>query len=63
MIALIRKLFWFAVFLLATFCFIVVFEHGTANFADNARKEFAGLKEMFGKDIKRKPDHSDAAAR
>jgi hypothetical protein len=63
MITLIRKLFWFAVFLLATFCFIVLFEHGTANFSGNARTEFENLKAMFGKDIKRNPDESDAAAR
>jgi hypothetical protein len=60
MIALVRKLFWFAVFLLATFCFIVIFEHGTANFTANAKQEYADLKQMFFKDIKRKPDTSDS---
>jgi hypothetical protein len=60
MIALIRKLFWFAVFLLATFCFIVLFEHGTTNFSQNARTEFSDLKAMLGKDVKRKADDTEA---
>jgi hypothetical protein len=63
MSALIRKLFWFAVFLLATFCFIVLFEHGPSNFQENARKVSAELKEMFGTTLKRQPDKSDDPSR
>jgi hypothetical protein len=63
MIVLIRKLFWFAIFLLATFCFIVIFERGTSNFSKNAREEFDELKEMFGKDIEHKPGESDKVTR
>jgi hypothetical protein len=51
---LIRKLFWFAVFLLATFCFIVLFEHGTKDFSKNAHQEFLDLKQMYGMDAKKK---------
>ena len=46
--ALIRSIFWFALFLASTFCFIVVFEHGISNFGDNAKKEFASLQIIFG---------------
>ena len=38
--ALIRTLFWFAVFLVSTFVFTVIFEHGISNFSVNADREF-----------------------
>jgi bacteriorhodopsin len=46
--ALIRSIFWFALFVASTFCFIVVFEHGFTNFGDNAKKEAESLKIVFG---------------
>ena len=42
--ALIRSLFWFAIFLGATFAFTVIFEHGFTDFNGNAKKEYATLK-------------------
>ena len=33
--ALIRQLFWFAVFLISTLSFVVLFENGTTNFGTN----------------------------
>lgn len=42
--ALIRSLFWFAIFLGATIAFTVIFEHGFSDFKGNAKKEFATLK-------------------
>ena len=46
--ALIRSIFWFALFVASTFCFIVVFEHGFTNFSGNAQKEFESVKTMVG---------------
>jgi hypothetical protein len=60
---LIRKLFWFALFLIATFCFVVLFEHGFHNFPANAQVEFENLKKLYHAKIERAPDESDAVAR
>jgi len=42
--ALLRGLFWIALFLFFTFCFIVLFEYGTHDFASGFQKEFARVK-------------------
>lgn len=60
---LFRKLFWIAFFLVATFGFVVLFEHGTTNYVENAKTEFEALKESYAKPVERKEDTSDAAAR
>ena len=44
---LIRSIFWIALFVASTFCFIVVFEHGFNNFGANAKKEVQSLKTIF----------------
>lgn len=55
--SLIRSLFWFALFLAATFAFTVLFEHGPQNFAQNAQKEFDTLQKLYGsKTDKQKED-------
>ena len=46
--SLLRSIFWFALFVASTFCFIVVFEHGFSNFGNNAQKEVESLKTIFG---------------
>ena len=46
--ALLRSLFWFALFAASTFCFVVLFEHGVTNFGGNAQKEFQSVKAMIG---------------
>jgi hypothetical protein len=46
--SLLRSIFWFALFVASTFCFIVVFEHGFSNFGSNAQKEVESLKTIFG---------------
>ena len=56
---LIRNLFWFAVFLAATFAFTVLFEHGPVNFGDNANKEMESLTKLFNTKIEKKTDESD----
>lgn len=52
MIALLRKIFWLALFGISTFCFYVFFEHGTENFQESARTEFENLKTMYEKQNK-----------
>ena len=59
---LIRKLFWLALFLVATFGFVVLFEHGTDNYLQNAQKEFETLK-GWAEPVTRPQDNSDAVAR
>lgn len=55
---LIRSLFWFAIFLAATFAFTVIFEHGFKDFKANSKKEFELLKSYVGSP-KKKADTSD----
>jgi uncharacterized membrane protein YdfJ with MMPL/SSD domain len=57
--ALIRTLFWTAVFLASTFVFTVLFEHGPNNFVQNAKKEYETLKAMAQAKPLRKTDQSD----
>ena len=58
--ALLRNLFWIAIFLASTFAFTVLFEHGPANFVQNAKKEAAVLKAMYAtKPLKPQKDGSD----
>ncbi len=42
--ALLRGLFWFALFLFFTFSFVVLFEYGTHDFANGFQKEFVRVK-------------------
>lgn len=48
--SLIRTLFWFGLFLASTFVFTVIFEHGTDDFSNNAKKEKELLMKMAGAD-------------
>ena len=57
--SLIRTLFWFAIFVAATFLFTVIFEHGFTNFPENAQKEFDLLQGYVSGGVKRPEDHSD----
>jgi hypothetical protein len=46
---LLRTIFWIVLFVASTFCFLVVFEYGfSGGFAENCKKEVAGLKKVFG---------------
>jgi hypothetical protein len=60
---LIRLVFWFALFLAATFAFTVLFEHGPTNYADNAKKELETLQKLYGTKVERKKDESDRMGR
>jgi hypothetical protein len=47
--ALLRGLFWFGLFLILTFCFVVLFEHGPRDFANGAQKEYGRVKSFVVK--------------
>jgi hypothetical protein len=59
--ALLRSIFWFGLFLILTFCFVVLFEYGPRDFANGAQKEYARVKSFIVKrteEIKQdKKDH------
>jgi len=57
--ALIRTLFWTAIFLGATFFFTVIFEHGPADFSDNAKREAENIQALFSKKVEKRKDDSD----
>jgi hypothetical protein len=44
--SLLRGLFWIALFVFFTFCFVVLFEYGTSGFADGFKKEFGRAKDF-----------------
>jgi len=46
---LLRSLFWFGLFLVLTFCFVVLFEYGPRDFANGAQKEYARVKSFVVK--------------
>jgi hypothetical protein len=47
--AVLRGLFWFALFLVLTFCFVVLFDYGPHDFANGAQKEYARVKSFVVK--------------
>jgi len=47
--ALVRGLFWFGLFIVLTFCFVVLFEYGPRDFANGAQKEYARIKSFVVK--------------
>ena len=53
--ALIRLAFWGSLFVLSTFAFTVLFEHGPMGYFANAKKEKETLMVMFGKKVERRP--------
>lgn len=55
--SMVGKLFWVLLFLVFTFGFTVLFDHGTENYVENAQKDFEVLKEMVmpSGDAKKKP--------
>jgi len=40
-------LFWVALFLVSTFAFTVLFEHGTSNYFSNANREWGSLMQFY----------------
>jgi hypothetical protein len=47
--ALLRGLFWFALFIVFTFCFVVLFEYGPRDFAKGVQKEYVRAKSFVVK--------------
>jgi hypothetical protein len=47
--ALLRGLFWVALFLALTFCFVVLFDYGPRDFVSGAQKEYARVKSFVVK--------------
>lgn len=58
---LIRKLFWVALTAAFTFGFVVLFEHGTFDYVNNAQREFVALKAMVINKPEKKKDADPAA--
>jgi hypothetical protein len=55
--ALLRGLFWLVLFIVLTFCFVVLFEYGPHDFANGVQKEYARVKTFVVKQTEtmRKP--------
>jgi hypothetical protein len=51
--ALLRSLFWFALFVVLAFCFVVLFEYGPHNFATGFHKELAHVKSFVAKHVEK----------
>ena len=47
--ALLRGLFWFVLFVVLTFCFVVLFDYGPRDFTSGAQKEYARIKSLVVK--------------
>jgi hypothetical protein len=56
-------LLWFALFLVSTFAFTVLFEHGTDNYFENAKKEKEYLVKMVSGEPDKKADGGTKALR
>ena len=50
--ALIRKIFWIALFLFSTLCFVVLFEKGPDHFVTNLQKQIETLTKAAQDQIK-----------
>ncbi len=58
--SLLRKLFWIALTAVWTFGFVVLFENGTTNYVDNAKRQFEELRVQFNtQPIKKNTNGSD----
>ena len=54
--ALLRTIFWVALFLFFTFCFVVLFEYGTSDFSNGFKKEFARIKSFVVEHTSKSPE-------
>jgi hypothetical protein len=48
---LLRGIFWIALFIFFTFCFVVLFEYGTHDFSTGFQKEFSRVKTFVMKQV------------
>jgi hypothetical protein len=51
--SLIRGLFWLVLFVFFTFCFVVLFEYGTHDFASGFKTELARVKALVVKETEK----------
>ena len=49
--SLLRGIFWIALFIFFTFCFVVLFEYGTHDFSSGFQKEFSRVKMFVMKQV------------
>jgi hypothetical protein len=61
--ALIRLIFWVALFVVSTFVFTVIFEHGFNDFSTNAQQELVTLKKMYGEKADQKKADATSVGR
>jgi len=45
-----RGLFWFALFITFTFCFVVLFEYGPRDFVSGVHKEYVRVKSFVARE-------------
>jgi len=57
--ALLRTLFWVALFLFFTFCFIVFFEYGSRDFTTGFKKEYERIKTFVITQTSKAPPPAD----
>jgi len=57
--ALIRSLFFVALFIFSTLCFVVLFEHGPMNFSKNLQVEVQYFQKFIHSEVPHKKDDSD----
>jgi len=50
--AFLRKIFWLALYLVATLVFVVLFEHGTENFSENFQKQLSQVQTFVTQKVK-----------
>lgn len=58
--SLLRGLFWVALFVFFAFCFVVLFEYGTADFVNGFKTE-AGKAKTYVMDLNKPPKKDEAA--
>ena len=61
--SLLRGLFWLALFIFFTFCFIVLFEHGTHDFQNGFKTEFERVKKFVVEQTHKAPAKPDKPKR
>lgn len=58
--SIIRGLFWLVLFLFFAFCFVVLFEYGTADFSNGFKTEFEKVK-TYVMDVTKQEKKDDKA--
>ncbi len=56
---LLRSLFWFALFVFFTFCFVVLFQYGTTDFASGFQTEFNRVTHFVQEKVQPEKKKSD----